>query len=87
MVRRVRIKDHWAEQRIFTVRSVVAGVLVAVLLLTVAGALLKEPPPLIRAAQTTPGGVPQRSQPQCQFADALRNGSLQAFSQSTRKHR
>ncbi len=39
MVRRVRIKDHWAEQRIFTLRSIVAGVLVAVLLLTVAGRL------------------------------------------------
>ena len=39
MVGRVRIKDHWAEQRIFTLRSVVAGILVAVLLLTVAGRL------------------------------------------------
>src|SRR5450755_3954792 len=39
MVSRVRIKDHWAEQRIFTFRSIVAGVLVAVLLLTVAGRL------------------------------------------------
>jgi penicillin-binding protein 2 len=37
--RRVRIKDHWAEQRIFTIRGIVAGVIVAVLLLTVAGRL------------------------------------------------
>ena len=36
MLRRVRIKDHWGEQRIFTIRSVVAAVLVGVLLLTVA---------------------------------------------------
>src|SRR5580658_8282585 len=36
MVRRVRIKDHWGEQRIFTIRSVVAAVVVGVLLLTVA---------------------------------------------------
>jgi penicillin-binding protein 2 len=39
MVNRVRIKDHWAEQRIFTLRSIVAGVLVVVLLLAVAGRL------------------------------------------------
>ena len=39
MVSRVRIKDHWAEQRIFTFRSIVAGVIVATLLLTVAGRL------------------------------------------------
>jgi penicillin-binding protein 2 len=39
MVSRVRIKDHWAEQRIFTFRSIVAGVLVATLLLTVAARL------------------------------------------------
>ena len=39
MPRRVRIKDHWAEQRIFTIRCIVAGVIVAVLLLTVAGRL------------------------------------------------
>ncbi|HUY83014.1 MAG TPA: penicillin-binding protein 2 [Steroidobacteraceae bacterium] len=38
-MRRVRIKDHWRERRIFTVRSIVAGVLVAMLLLTVAGRL------------------------------------------------
>jgi penicillin-binding protein 2 len=37
--RRVRIKDHWGEQRIFTLRSIVAGVLVATLLLTVASRL------------------------------------------------
>jgi len=37
--RRVRIKDHWAEQRIFTLRGIVAGFLVGVLLLTVAGRL------------------------------------------------
>jgi len=37
--RRVRIKDHWAEQRIFTIRGIVAGVIVGVLLLTVAGRL------------------------------------------------
>jgi len=36
LVRRVRIKDHWAEQRIFAIRGIVAGVIVAVMLLTVA---------------------------------------------------
>ncbi len=40
MPRRVRIKDHRAEQRIFTLRGVVAGVIVGVLLLTVAAQLL-----------------------------------------------
>ena len=39
MVRRVRIKDHWAEQRIFSIRGIVAGVIVAVMLLTVASRL------------------------------------------------
>ncbi len=39
MPRRVRIKDHWAEQRIFMIRGIVAGVIVAMLLLTVAGRL------------------------------------------------
>jgi penicillin-binding protein 2 len=39
MVRRVRIKDHHMEQRIFMIRGIIAGVLVAVLLLTVAGRL------------------------------------------------
>lgn len=39
MPRRVRIKDHWAEQRIFMLRSIVAGVVVASLLLVVAGRL------------------------------------------------
>ena len=39
MVRRVRIKDHHGEQRIFTIRSVVAASLVTVLLLTVAARL------------------------------------------------
>jgi penicillin-binding protein 2 len=39
VVRRVRIKDHWGEQRIFTIRSVVAAVVVSVLLLTVASRL------------------------------------------------
>ncbi len=39
MVRRVRIKDHWAEQRIFTIRGIVATVLIAVLLCTVAARL------------------------------------------------
>ncbi|NNM61062.1 MAG: penicillin-binding protein 2 [Steroidobacteraceae bacterium] len=39
MVRRVRIKDHWSERRIFTFRSIVAGVIVALLLLTVASRL------------------------------------------------
>jgi penicillin-binding protein 2 len=39
MVRRVRIKDHWAEKRIFSIRGIVAGILVAVLLMTVAGRL------------------------------------------------
>ena len=39
MPRRVRIKDHWAEQRIFTLRGIAAGVIVGVLLLTVAARL------------------------------------------------
>ena len=39
MPRRVRIKDHYAEQRIFTIRGIVAGVVVGVLLLTVASRL------------------------------------------------
>ena len=39
MPRRVRIKDHYAEQRIFTIRGIVAGIVVAVLLLTVASRL------------------------------------------------
>jgi penicillin-binding protein 2 len=37
--RRVRIKDHWAEQRIFTIRGIIAGITVAVLLLSVAARL------------------------------------------------
>lgn len=39
MPRRVRIKDHYAEQRIFTIRGILAGIVVAVLLLTVASRL------------------------------------------------
>jgi penicillin-binding protein 2 len=39
VIRRVRIKDHWGERRVFTIRSIVAGVLVAVLLLTIAARL------------------------------------------------
>ncbi len=39
MPRRVRIKDHYAEQRIFTIRGIVAGIVVGVLLLTVASRL------------------------------------------------
>ncbi len=39
MVRRVRIKDHYGEQRIFQIRSIVAAIVVGVLLLTVAGRL------------------------------------------------
>ena len=39
MVRRVRIKDHFGEQRIFTIRSIVAAVTVCVLLLAVASRL------------------------------------------------
>jgi hypothetical protein len=41
MVRRrqSRIKNYFAENRLFTVRSIVAGVIAAVLLLTVAGRL------------------------------------------------
>ena len=39
MVRRVRINDHWGEQRIFAVRSIVAAVCVSLLLLTVASRL------------------------------------------------
>ena len=39
MVRRVRIKDHYAEQRIFSIRGIVAGVIVAFLLMSVAGRL------------------------------------------------
>ena len=39
MARRVRIKDHWTEQRIFSLRSIIAGVFVTLLLLTVAARL------------------------------------------------
>ena len=39
MVRRVRIKDHWGEQRIYTVRSIVAAVIVGLLLMTVGARL------------------------------------------------
>ena len=39
MVRRVRMKDLWGEQRIFTIRSIVSAVCVGVLLLTVASRL------------------------------------------------
>ena len=39
MVRRVRIKDHWGELRIYTIRSIVAAIIVGVLLLTVAARL------------------------------------------------
>jgi penicillin-binding protein 2 len=39
VVSRVRIKDHWAEQRIFLFRCIAAAVVVAALLLTVAGRL------------------------------------------------
>ncbi len=39
MVRRVRIKDHWGELRIYTIRSIVAAIMVGVLLLTVAARL------------------------------------------------
>ena len=39
MPRRVRIKDHYAEQRIFTIRGIVAGIVVGVLLLAVASRL------------------------------------------------
>ena len=39
MVGRVRIKDHYAEQRIFSIRSILAGVVVSVLLLAVASRL------------------------------------------------
>jgi penicillin-binding protein 2 len=39
LVRRVRIKDHFGEQRIFTIRSIVASICVSVLLLTVASRL------------------------------------------------
>ena len=39
MVRRVRIKDHYGEQRIFTIRSIVAAIFVTCLLLTVASRL------------------------------------------------
>ena len=39
MVRRVRIKDHYGEQRIFALRSIVAAVVVSVLLLSVASRL------------------------------------------------
>ena len=37
--RQARIKNYFAENRLFTVRSIVAGVIAAVLLLTVAGRL------------------------------------------------
>src|SRR5271165_5789280 len=36
MPRRVRIKDHYAEQRIFAIRGIVAGIVVGMLLLAVA---------------------------------------------------
>jgi len=39
MVRRVRSRNHYGEQRIFTVRSIVAAITVTVLLLTVASRL------------------------------------------------
>jgi penicillin-binding protein 2 len=39
LVRRVRIKDHYGEQRIFALRSIVAAVVVSVLLLSVASRL------------------------------------------------
>ena len=39
MPRRVRIKDHWAEQRIFTLRGIVVVVIVGARLLTVAARL------------------------------------------------
>jgi penicillin-binding protein 2 len=39
LVRRVRIKDHWGELRIYTIRSIVAAIMVGVLLLTVAARL------------------------------------------------
>ena len=39
MVRRVRIKDHFGEQRIFSIRSIAAAVCVSVLLMTVASRL------------------------------------------------
>jgi len=39
VARRVRIKDHWIEQRIFSLRSIIAGVFVTLLLLTVAARL------------------------------------------------
>jgi penicillin-binding protein 2 len=39
MVRRVRIKDHWAEQRIFSLRGIIAGVFVALMLMSVAARL------------------------------------------------
>ena len=39
MVRRVRIKDHFGEQRIFTIRSIVAALFVTALLLSVASRL------------------------------------------------
>jgi penicillin-binding protein 2 len=37
--RRVRIKDHFAEQRIFTIRGIIAGIFVGMLLLTVGARL------------------------------------------------
>jgi len=37
--RQSRIKNYFAENRLFTIRSIVAGVIAAVLLLTVAGRL------------------------------------------------
>ena len=39
VTRQSRIKNYFAESRLFTVRSIVAGILAAVLLLTVAGRL------------------------------------------------
>jgi penicillin-binding protein 2 len=39
MVRGVRIKDHWSEQRLFTRRSLLAGLVIALLTLALAGRL------------------------------------------------
>ncbi len=39
MIQRVRIKNHWVEQRTFMFRAITAGVIVAILVLTVAARL------------------------------------------------
>ena len=41
MARAVRIKDHWAEQRLFLARLIVAGILIGILITVVVGRLVQ----------------------------------------------